>query len=262
MAKKQAVQVELVRSAVLNGTPAGFDHDPILEIVDISYKGKTERVVGIEWSGRFDGDLDKMLDFIVKLLKEHQPDNFFMTEFQQKGAKAKLRKRLREEFGKKYDVEVRGEFMAISQRSTMRRMAKVRALIHRFTKVAGYADWRNMRAAAFTYRIVGLGVTYRSWITHGPSGIQAGSDMKEGKQAQIARKGWPRLGRKARRWMRRKKNRIVSVKGDSNGDHKNMAWLNRFEDWLQMTSIWRIDPSHEGTHTTRQIDVSWWPELT
>lgn len=265
MAKNKAkdrTSVELIRSAALNGTPEGFDHDPILEVVRYHVGNKSHVYKFIEWSGRFDGDFDKMADFIVKLIREHDVDGFFMTEFQQRNALERLKARFEKEFGDKFSLRQRGEFLGIGRRETMKVMTKVKPFLSVYTKIAGYAGWRNMRSAAFTYRLPDLEIAVRKYITHGPSSIQEGDDIDDDKQGLIAKRGWPRLGRKARRWENRKpRKRIVSVKGDSNGDHKNKVWLERFEDWLQMTSIWRIDPTHEGTHHQRLIDGSWYTNL-
>ena len=240
--------IQLGRAHVLSGQPRGFDHKAILftTIVD------GHKVRRIHWSGRFDGDDYLLAEHLRHLADKHDAHLITTTESQQK----RVRKVVRKAFGKRWGIRKRGEYLCIFRRDTFRNLKRPRLDV--ITQIPNWARWRQMHVATFNLRHKPSKRRLRLLVIHGPSGIQAGSRFRVGKQAQIAWQGWAKVGRKMRRFHRTHRNAWQEVAADCNGNLRDPFWMGWFEAQTGATCIWRNQVPNTGTHAGgRLIDAAW-----
>lgn len=246
MAKRPSIRILSAR--IIPDHLKRFDHDAILYVYQVD--GHTVRA--IHWSGRYDGPAKWLARHLRRIARKHRADYITTTESQQKGA----RKAVRRAFGKGWGVRKTGEYLCVFRRATFRPIRAPHVSI--FTAIRNYAQWRQMHVGTFNLRHRTLKRRWRILAIHGPSAIQAGSSFRRGKQSEIAWQGWPKVGRKLRRFHRKRPRAVQVVAADCNANLRDTFWMAWFEAQTGATCIWRNQTPNRGTHAGgRLIDAAW-----
>lgn len=219
-----------------------FDHKMIVYIIEVD----GHKVRCGHWSGKYSGSVKVLARWLKRCARKYQLDIITTTESQQRGARIRVSARM----GRKWGVKQRGEYLCIYRKATFFAMPAVDPLLKTYTKIAGYAGWRNMRAGVFTLRHKETGRPFTWWVFHGPSGIQRGNSWSgEKKQVQIAKVGYPRLGAEMDRMADKKPHGVRIGVGDTNWHAGEPMGLNFIEDSLDAKAVFRPGSMpKQGTH--------------
>lgn len=226
-----------------------FDHSAILFV----YSVDGVHVRQIHWSGKFNGPKEQLAAWLAHLAKKYNAHILTTTETQQRGAV----KEIVEAMGPAFSYQLTGEYMCITRDTIFRKLKAPRARKAVVTRVRNWALWKQMHVGYFNVYHKGLRRRFRILVIHGPSGIEMGDHFKPGPASDVAKTGWPRIGRSFVYFYRTHIRAVQVAVADTNGDHFIPFWMNWFEDRVQAKSIWRGDLPKIGTHGKRLIDGAW-----
>lgn len=243
------IKIKIIDAMVIPDQIPDFDHNAILFV----YQVGAYQIRAIHWSGRFDGDVEHLVNHLYELARKYHAHYLTTTETQQKNALT----RIKERFGKKWGVQKSGEYVVIFDKAHFEPIPWLHPHVVVATHIRNWLLWRQMHVGYFNLRLTAGGRRFRIMVVHGPSGIEKGDDFKPGKQSDIAHQGWLRLGRSNRRFAKLHPFVVQVVTADSNGDHHRPFWLHWFEDQLGANSVWAGRVPAKGTHGSRLIDGAW-----
>lgn len=238
-------KVVIKSATVIKGQPEGFDHRGVL------YVWECDGFIynSFHWSGRYDGDEQKLAAYIDKCFKAYNLLNFTTTESQQ----PHVLQVVENVTGKKAMLEK--EYMCVYDSNLATAVAKRKPRQLFETLVAKVLPWREMRVAEFNLWLKHVKRRLRLLDVHGPSDIQFGNTFKSGTAELVAKKGWSRVGRIIRRGALMFPGVIQFVVGDCNLDlKKGTPWMVWMEDRTSTKCVWRYDSPLIGTHGNRVIE--------
>lgn len=243
-------KINIVRSKVIKVGAKGFDHEPVY----YEYLVDGVLVKALEWSGRFDGPVDELTRVLVFLSEKYDLDYITTTEAQQR----RVRKKVSKAMGDKWRVRKQGQYLLIEKKKTFKRIARFVPRLAIVTKIKNFVGWRQLHVGIFNSRHIRVDRRFRFLVVHGPAGIEYGSRFRPGKPSEVAKVGWPKIGKKVKRFYKSHRKSVQVVSGDCNGDQNRDFWLNWFEEQTKSTSIWRDRTPQPGTHRGgRLIDGAW-----
>lgn len=256
------VHVIVLSSAVATkvSKPAGMDHTAVVAKIRFVQGAHHYDMTVIHCSGKFDEDVQALVDYHKRLIKFYQADILTTTESEEPRVQAAEIKAL----GPLWSVRRVSEYMVCVRNAVCEfDGARPKPRLAQYSRNEDIPEWRNLYVGIFWVKLhvngsidIDLCVT----VGHTPSDVEYGNSWRHDSHAaeeQVL--DWMHGVAKWGQYTRNKRTRPVCylINGDMNVDMSKQVWLKQVHKYMgpDLVVCWDKHQPSQGSHGNRLIDM-------